>query len=57
MTFCLKEAKYLLLHSDKTISSISENLGFTNRTHFYKLFKAKYGLTPNEYRKKHTTNT
>ncbi|MDE7185743.1 MAG: AraC family transcriptional regulator [Lachnospiraceae bacterium] len=25
-------------------------LGFTNRTHFYKIFRKKYGVTPEEYR-------
>lgn len=50
MTFCLERAKELLLNTNKSISSISESLGFTNRTHFYKLFKEKYNMTPKEYR-------
>ena len=33
------------------IGAIMSRLGFSNRTHFYDLFKKKYGMTPNEYRK------
>jgi AraC-like DNA-binding protein len=31
-----------------------EKVGFMNRSNFYKLFKNKYGVTPNEYRLKKT---
>lgn len=51
MTFCIKKAETLLRTTDKNIDNISKQLGFTNRTHFYKLFKEKYGITPKEYRK------
>lgn len=51
MTFCLEHAKELLLNTNNTISIVSEKLGFTNRTHFYKLFKERYGMTPKEFRK------
>lgn len=50
MTFCLRKAAQLLSDTDESVSSIAGKLGFTNRTHFYKLFKEKYGLTPKEYR-------
>lgn len=53
MTFCMEKAKYLLAHTDATISSIAEELKFTNRTHFYNLFKKDCGMTPREYRKAH----
>lgn len=39
MTFCLEEACHMLTETNKSISFISEELGFTNRTHFYNLFK------------------
>lgn len=50
MNFCLAQAKHLLKTTTKTICDISEELGFSNRTHFYRLFKEKYGMTPREYR-------
>ncbi len=50
-SICMKKACQLLLETDLTVSHISEQLGFTNRTHFYKLFEKQYGVTPNEYRK------
>lgn len=53
MTFCLKKAALLLSETDESISSIIAGLSFTNRTHFYKLFHEKYGLTPKEYRNNH----
>ncbi len=51
LTFALKKAASLLADTDKSISAIEIQLGFTNRTHFYKIFRKKYGVTPGEYRK------
>ncbi|MCM1155383.1 MAG: AraC family transcriptional regulator [Roseburia sp.] len=51
MTFCLKKAAQCLIESDEPISAIAAGLKFTNRTHFYALFKEKYGVTPKEFRK------
>lgn len=50
MGFCLKQAADLLLHSDLSITEIAQRLQFTNRSHFYRLFRQKYGMTPKEYR-------
>lgn len=50
MTFCLKKAAQQLTETDESISAIAAGLKFTNRTHFYALFKEKYGVTPKEYR-------
>lgn len=50
MTFCLKKAAKYLTETDESISAIAEKLRFTNRTHFYNLFKARYGITPKKYR-------
>lgn len=54
MTFCLKKAAQYLVRTNESISSIAARLKFTNRSHFYALFKKKYGVTPMEYRKLHT---
>ncbi|MDE7324642.1 MAG: AraC family transcriptional regulator [Lachnospiraceae bacterium] len=54
MTFCLKKAAQCLVESNESISAIAAKLKFTNRTHFYTLFKEKYGVTPKKYRKIHT---
>ncbi len=51
MDFCLKKAAKYLTESNDSISSIAAKLQFSNRTHFYRLFKEKYGVTPKEYRR------
>lgn len=51
MTFCMKEAARLLRDSDMNILDIGNHLGFSNRTHFYKIFKKTYHETPAEYRR------
>lgn len=48
----LEEARQLLSNTDKSISSIIEELGFSNRSHFYRLFKNAFGETPLDYRKR-----
>lgn len=53
MTFCMKAAAQMLTSSKDNITEIGYTLGFTNRTHFYKVFKSTYGITPAEYRRKH----
>lgn len=50
MNFCMKKAAEELLYSQKAINEIAEELHFSNKTHFYKLFKEKYGITPKEFR-------
>lgn len=54
MTFCLKKVAQCLTETNETISAIAARLKFTNRTHFYTLFKEKYGVTPKEYRQMHS---
>lgn len=51
MTFALEKAKQLLETTTLSVSAIAEQLKFGNRTHFYKHFKEKYGVTPQEYRR------
>ena len=51
MQICMKEAARLLKETDMKVGDIAEQLGFSNRTHFYKIFEKEYGMTPKEYRK------
>lgn len=54
MTFCMKRAAKYLTETKDSISTIAARLKFSNRTHFYSLFKKKYGVTPKEYRHIHS---
>lgn len=48
----LEEAKSLLSYTDKPISEISSYLCFSSQSYFQNVFKKKYGMTPNEYRRR-----
>lgn len=48
--YLVNKAKGLLLQSQESISGIAYALGFEYPNHFSKLFKAKTGLSPSEYR-------
>lgn len=48
----LEYAKYLLDTSKKNVSEIVDESGFENLTHFSRIFKVKYGLSPIYYRKR-----
>ena len=50
----IEEAKRLLLESDKLVAEISETLGYSEPKYFGAQFKKAEGLTPLEYRRKHT---
>ena len=50
MKICMKKAASQLTKTNRSISEIASDLQFTNRTYFYKLFTAEYGMTPKEYR-------
>ncbi len=45
-------AKNLLHQSDLSINEVAEKCGYSNFTHFMKIFKKKTGITATEYRKK-----
>ncbi len=49
----VEESVKLLLETDKTISEISEELGFSHTRYFNKHFKKHYNCTPMQYRKKY----
>lgn len=48
----MEQAEYQLRETDKSISEICTAIGYTDETTFYKTFKARYHMTPQEYRKK-----
>lgn len=45
-------AKQLLIDSDKKITDIAEELGYSDYAHFRNLFKKQYQDSPSDYRKK-----
>ncbi len=45
-------AVHLLLEGDMTISEIASETGFSDQSYFSKVFSAKYGVPPSEYRAK-----
>jgi len=47
----LEEAKDLLAFSEKNISEISNYLCFSSQSHFQKVFKDHFGITPQTFRK------
>ena len=46
-------AKYLLRNTDMKIPEISSQVGYSNETSFYKVFRATNGITPNDFRRQH----
>jgi AraC-like DNA-binding protein/quercetin dioxygenase-like cupin family protein len=48
----MSEASKLLKNTDMTIENIVFEIGYTNFSYFYKVFKKTYGMTPNEYKTK-----
>lgn len=55
MTFCFEKAEQLLAESELSVSEIAAALKFSNRTHFYALFREHYGMTPQQWRKSRRT--
>lgn len=51
--FVIARAKHALVSSTENISRVAFDLGFEYSQHFSKLFKAKTGLTPKEFRALH----
>jgi YesN/AraC family two-component response regulator len=48
----IKKAERLLLTKDLSIAQIAEQVGMSNMTHFYAMFKKYTSFAPNEFRKK-----
>lgn len=50
-SFRMKQACYLLEHSDLSITAIANSVGFDNSLYFSRTFHKRKGLSPKEYRK------
>ena len=48
--FRLKEGRKLLIKTDKTISEIAYEIGFSSPAYFTKCYREAYGETPSETR-------
>lgn len=46
----------LMDHYKNNITSIAYQWGFNDSSHFSKVFKKKYGISPSDYRKRHFSN-
>lgn len=53
MNFTMTYAAKMLRESDKTAAAIAAELKFTNHSHFYRIFRERYGMTPSQYRQMH----
>ena len=53
----MEKAHHLLCHSDKSISEITEELGYTNNSSFFRGFKRFYKKSPSEYRQHSSIQT
>lgn len=47
----LDQSKRLLAETELTITLVAEKIGYKNYSYFSKIFKERYGITPNDYKK------
>ena len=40
----------MLKQPDRSVTAVMEEIGYSNITHFYKIFEKKFHITPAEYR-------
>ena len=40
----------MLKQPDRSVTAVMEEIGYSNITHFYKIFEKKFHMTPAEYR-------
>lgn len=53
----IMNAQRKFMETDKNITEISKETGFSNITHFNRVFKSVTGMTPSDYRKQYKTQT
>jgi len=46
----LTKARYILLHESVTVADVAYRVGFSSPTYFSTTFKAKYGISPSEFK-------
>ncbi len=49
----IMNAQRMLMETDKNITEVSQDTGFSNLTHFNRIFKQVTGMTPSGFRKSH----
>lgn len=47
----LTEAEHLLRSTDRSIEQIADDVGYHNKGYFYKIFRARFGVTPGRFRR------
>ena len=52
----IRDAKRFLRYSDRSLGEIAAILAFSSQAYFQTVFRKKTGLTPGEYRKKHSVS-
>ena len=53
----MDQAKWLLRHTDKTVGTIAEEVGYAHDSAFREAFRREFAMTPQEYRLKHTKSS
>jgi two-component system, response regulator YesN len=48
----IEEAKYLLDHSDDSVTAIASQVGYNDANYFSKVFRKWERVTPHDYRKR-----
>ncbi len=51
----LKQAVFLLENTRLSITDVSLDVGYSNFSYFYKIFREKYGMSPKQFRRKTVT--
>lgn len=49
----MEHAAHLLAGEDMSVSDVADDCGIENMSHFYRVFRQHYGVTPKAYRKQH----
>lgn len=53
----LESARNQLKNTELNVSQVVYSIGFSSRSYFSKIFREKYGCTPNQFKKKNTLNS
>ncbi|KAI4452765.1 HTH-type transcriptional activator RhaS [Eubacterium plexicaudatum ASF492] len=48
-----QKALMFLVETELPVEKIAANIGYENQSYFYRQFKARYGMTPSQYRQEH----